>query len=193
MSNENKWNKRYESLKKDNPEIYGSEESYALASKFLSDCSNIEDRACGSGGFMKYRPDAIGIDGSITPFAKVKADLQEYVSDVEAIHLRHCLEHDHHWEQILENCIVSAYYKICITFFVVPTDEPTRVIAQGNAVGVDDSIPTIHINRQEFLNVLYSFPKIRLIETKVIPGSCYGQEELWFITMVNTGTCGGKK
>ena len=182
MSNIGKWNDRYKDLI--TPVVYGDPITYLEAAKFLNDCTEVEDWGCGSGGFISYRPDAIGVDGSDTRFAKKKfIDLRIYTTNCEAIHMRHVLEHDMEWLSILKNALASFRYKMVLTMFVVPCDGKTIVLSNGGGnIGVDDSIPTLRISRNEMMDAITS-SDVCAIDSKVMKtGSCYGTEEMFFLT-----------
>lgn len=183
-NNVGKWNDRYKNLDVTNPVVYGDRITYMAAAKFLSDCAEVEDWGCGSGGFMYYRPDAIGVDGSDTVFAKKKfVNLCEYFTHCESIHIRHILEHDIGWQQILKNAVQGATRKLVVTMFLIPVECETHIREQGGASGVDDSVVTLQISRKEFMDILND-DKIESIESKVLnTGSCYGTEEIFYITM----------
>jgi hypothetical protein len=183
MSNIGKWNERYKDLII--PVAYGDPITYIEAAKFLTDCIEVEDWGCGSGGFLSYRPDAIGVDGSDTKFATKKfVDLRNYISDCESIHMRHVLEHDHEWIKILRNALISFRRKIVITMFVIPENGKTIPLSMGGGnTGVNDDIPTLRISRNEFMDEINNTKNIKTIESKVMKtGSCYGSEEIFFIT-----------
>ena len=92
---------------------------FELGYTFLKDCKKIEDWGCGLGGFKRvFKPDDtleyIGIDGSVTPFADIKADLTNYTSQCDGIFMRHVLEHNYKWTQILHNACKSFKKKMCL-------------------------------------------------------------------------------
>jgi hypothetical protein len=129
-----KWDEWYASLREPRP--YGDMLTYVLAARFLQDCEEIEDWGCGAGWFRRYVASATyrGIDGSTTPFADVVADLIEYHSSAEGILLRHVLEHNERWHEILANAVASFTRRLVVVLFT-PIVERTRVIAH-NPIGV---------------------------------------------------------
>lgn len=139
MSNLGKWSEWYKDLDSNTPSAfrYGDTETYPIAATFLQDCELVEDWGCGAGGFKRYRTEGYrGIDGSQTPFADVIADLRTYRSDVDGILIRHVLEHDTGWRDILENAVASCRKKLCLVLFT-PFSEATQIIAQNINHGID--------------------------------------------------------
>ena len=96
-----KWNSQYSNLNINDLGSfrYGETITYELGYSFLKDCHTIEDWGCGTGGFKRLIKDDkikyIGVDGSITPFAEIQADLCEYTSNTDGIFMRHVLEHNY--------------------------------------------------------------------------------------------------
>ena len=152
-NNVGKWDNWYKNLpKKPGSFLYGETETYKKAADFLSDCSEIEDWGCGAGGFSRFVPDVIGIDGSGTPFATKKyIDLKTYTSDCEAIHIRHVLEHNYMWANILENALKSARKKLVITMFIPLNNDITKEIAHNKIHGVD--VPDMSISKSDFFKI----------------------------------------
>lgn len=137
MSNLGKWNRWYTDL--DEPQSYGSTETYRIGAEFLADCDTIEDWGCGK-GFMRTLIDPKryrGIDGSETRFADIVADLFNYRSKADGVFLRHVLEHDYRWAQILENAAWSARRKLVVVLFT-PMSDKTHEIAWNEDPGVPD-------------------------------------------------------
>jgi hypothetical protein len=129
------WDKTY--AKSKNHERYGSAESYLFAEKFLYGM-DVEDWGCGLCRFRdfhagKYR----GIDGSKSPYADVVDDLRKRRSSVSGILLRHVLEHNVAWRQILKNAIHSAK-KVAVVIIFTPFQSATHAIGWSNEIGVPD-------------------------------------------------------
>jgi len=180
MSNVNKWNSWYKDLN-DNPSSfrYGDTVTYKLGAEFLEDCKIVEDWGTGAGGFKKYFPTAIGVDGSDTPHAEKKfVDLTTYTTICDGIFMRHVLEHNYEWESILKNAVNSAAKKICIILFT-PLTETTVELAHNLKIGVD--VPDLSLDKDQFEKIINSVnPKTVKIEhfnTK----TGYGQEIVVYI------------
>ena len=180
-NNLGKWNGWYKNLDP-NPSSfrYADTITYQKAADFLSDCSEVEDWGCGAGGFLRYRPDAIGVDGSDTVFAiKKSIDLSNYISDCESVHIGHVFEHNYKWKDILYNALKSARRKLSITMFI-PLSDDTVEIAHNKKHGVD--VPDLKISKDEFFSIINDFnPTDIKIESLDTP-SGYGKEQIIFIT-----------
>lgn len=181
-NNIGKWDGWYVGLENTpSPFRYGQTETYQRAAEFLENCSQVEDWGCGAGGFMQYRPDTIGIDGSDTPLAKKKfVDLRVYKSKVEGIHIRHVFEHNYAWKEILQNALESAEKKLVITLFIPLTEGVTKEIAHNKQHGVD--VPDLYISREEFLSVITPFRVKEMTMLLLNTATGYGHEEMIFIT-----------
>jgi hypothetical protein len=136
QSNFGKWERRYQNLQENRR--YGDETTYRMAAEFFADVDLVEDWGCGSGGFRLFRPSGyVGIDGSRNPFVDVVADLAAYTSRSDGILLRHVLEHNPQWEQILANALRSFQRKLCVIGFT-PFSEKTQVLAYYKTMDVVD-------------------------------------------------------
>lgn len=136
-----KWDRWYELLgPSPDPQPYGdTSPTYAIAAEFLASCSSIEDWGCGK-GWMRTLVGAdryVGVDGSRSPFADVVADLAEYRSSVDGIVLRHVLEHDYRWSEILANAVASFRRRLAVILFTPPA-AVTHEIAWNDDPGVPD-------------------------------------------------------
>ena len=159
----NKWDDCYKNLTTENPTslFYGDTITYKLAHEFLLDCPIVEDWGVGSGGFLRYRKDAIGVDGSDTCFAYKKfVDLTDYKTECDGIHIRHVLEHNYKWEKILSNAIISAKQKICIVLFVPFSESETKELTVYS-----NGIPDLSLNKEKFFSKINEYkPKSIEIE-----------------------------
>lgn len=137
MGNVGRWNNWYAGMTE--PAAYGDTTTYQLGADWLADCALVEDWGCGKGWLStlippnRYR----GVDGSATPFAHVTADLAEYQSAVPGVFLRHVLEHDRRWAQILDNAVATAQERLVVILFT-PLAETTHEIAWNASLGVPD-------------------------------------------------------
>ena len=161
---------------------YGDTNTYTLAANFLKDCQDVEDWGCGAGGFLRFRPDAIGVDGSDTKFAiNRNVDLKTYKSSCDGVHIRHVLEHNYNWDSILRNALSSARLKAVLTLFIPLSDSDTSEVNHNGKYGVD--VPDIAISRKEFMGIVDSFSPASILEEEIVSHTSYGVEQIFYITM----------
>lgn len=182
-NNINKWNHWHKSLPSYPSEFYYSDTvTYKKAAEFLKSCETVEDWGVGGGGFLRYRPDALGVDGSNTPFAQKKnIDLKSYTSKCDGVCIRHVLEHNYCWEQILKNALSSASKKIVIIVFTPFNETETKEIAHNLIHGVD--VPDLSLNRMLFLEIINEYIPKLLINEKLQTATGYGIEEIFYIEL----------
>lgn len=146
------WDRWYAGLA--DPQPYGDDTTYLLGAEFLADCPLVEDWGCGKGWFRTFtNPDRYrGVDGSCTPFADVIADLATYRSVVPGVFMRHVLEHDYRWADILENAAASATDRLVVVLFT-PLGDTTREIA----FAPDPGVPDISFRLDDILDRLEAF------------------------------------
>ena len=141
----NKWNKWYKDTK--TIKSFGDKRTYKLATDFLADMEEVEDWGCGAGGFKQfYKGKYLGIDGTKTPFVDKVADLRGYRSEVDGILIRHVLEHNYDWQEILSNALLSFKKKFCLVLFT-PFVKVTKEIAHNKKHGVD--VPDIAFSKED--------------------------------------------
>lgn len=124
--------------------VYGDATTARVAGGYLNreDIQTVEDWGCGLGGFKHCIGAAqryVGIDGSRSPYADLIADLTQYTSSADAVHVRHVLEHNPDWAPILANALRSFRRRMVLTLFT-PFQDATRIIAtyaNFNGSGVD--------------------------------------------------------
>jgi hypothetical protein len=180
-----KWNEWYKDLSPNNLGSfrYGNTVTYEYGYKFLETCDKIEDWGCGTGGFKVFFINNnnlnryIGVDGSKTPFADIKTDLTSYYSNVDGIFMRHVLEHNYEWIQILENACKSFKQKMCLVLFT-PFSDKTKEIAHNLEHGVD--VPDISFDKNELINIFKKYNiKYELITINTDTG--YNIEHVFYL------------
>jgi hypothetical protein len=131
------------------------QESYKKAAQFLGD--TVEDWGGGTGWAKRYFKNYKNIDGSLSKYCDVHADLTEYTSDCDNILMRQVLECDENWRKILENVKVSFRKKFCLIVFT-PQVKKTRVGHLHTPVRADGTkmkgevISEIYFNKQDILD-----------------------------------------
>lgn len=178
--NRGKWDGIYAGLP---PEpsafLYGDTQTYEIGADALKDCPKVEDWGTGAGGFKRFRPDAVGVDGSHTPHADVVADLTAYRSEADGIFLRHVLEHNFEWKAILINALESARKRLVVVLFTPMTEEETQrmpgAAEENQAYGID--VPTLSLSRKELFDVISQRSAAFVVST-VSTSTRYGQETI---------------
>ena len=88
---------------------------------------------CGTGGFKLFfiknnnLNRYINVDSSKTPFADIKTDILGYNSNIDGIFMRHVLEHNYEWKQLLENVCKSFTQKMCLVLFTHFSDNTHEI------------------------------------------------------------------
>jgi hypothetical protein len=176
VSNLNKWDVWYSSLK--NVQPYGATESYKIGAEYLSDCSTVEDWGCGKGWFRKILSQDInyvGLDGTHNQFVDKHVDLEKYTSKVEGLFMRHVLEHNYGWENVLKNALESFIKKMVLVFFTPWSDGQTKQIGFTDSVGVPDL--SFSKNDIEKYMIGFEYEYIELVS----PETTYGIEYVYLI------------
>lgn len=156
MTNMGKWDTWYAGLETDSPQAFGGDTSYEIAAGWLADCLTVADWGCGKGGFRPYVPPPrqyLGFDGSQTPFASQIVDLASFKFRSEGLLLRHVIEHDYRWREILVNAGASYTRRMALILFTPMLDTPEPDVQEiafqglGPLGGVPDlsfSLAAIH-------------------------------------------------
>ena len=168
---------------------YGDTETYQKGAEFLADCPTVEDWGSGAGGFKRFRSDAKGIDGSVTPNSDAMEDLTTYTSTVDGIFLRHVLEHNEAWKLILSNAIQSARKKICVVLFTPWSEDTTQEIRTGTRINESFGVwvRTLALSREDFYGLL-TRAGFSVTEEQVKSKTEYGQETLLYATRSDVPT-----
>jgi len=183
-TNMHKWDGFYQKLTTEPSAFaFGDTESYLLGAQFLDDCNTVEDWGCGAGGFKRYRPDAIGVDGSRTPFADKLEDLVNYKSQCEGIFIRHVLEHDRNWRLILHNAMESATKKVVIVLFIPLSGDKTEELLDGTEENRKNgvNVPNLSLSIDDFMDTINPYAS-KIVQDNMISDTQYGQEVIFYIT-----------
>jgi hypothetical protein len=175
VSNLNKWDHWYEGVTE--PAPYGDTQTYSIAASFLGTCPDVEDWGCGKGYFKTILDPKVkytGVDGTWSPFADVHADLEHYTSNASGILLRHVLEHNYGWPNILANAVHSFGQKLAIILFT-----PMVPVTMEIAYNYDPGVPDLSFARHDIEGWLDDFSWS--CNTMDAPGSQYGQETIYLI------------
>ena len=126
MSNIGRWDQYYIGKTKDDLLMYSNNDdtTYRKGYEWLRYCGTIQDWGCGYGFFKTLCKDNvyIGLDGSCAPNAYMQVDLATYRSCTPGIFMRHVLEHNEEWEQVLRNALSSFYDRMVLVLFTPFSD-----------------------------------------------------------------------
>lgn len=157
---------------------YDDETSYAKGMAWLDGHgATVEDWGCGTCYAQRFVTQSryVGVDGSASDQAAVKAELQEYRSETDCIFMRHVLEHNWGWRQILDNALQSFGKRMVLVIFT-PFAAPG---ASGDTV-LDSTgpIPDLALDRNELRQMLGPF---LVREERIETSTQYGTETLFFL------------
>ena len=136
MSNLGKWSPWYS--QPGPPQPYGGTTTYTVAEQWLAGLDT-EDWGCGYGWFKTvHRGGYLGVDG--TPgHADVVADLVTYRSETPGLLIRHVLDHEPRWQDVLANAVASCTDTLVLVLFVPPRDDDTVMqVGWDTTIGVPD-------------------------------------------------------
>lgn len=168
---------------------FGDEVTYHRAAQFLADCEQIEDWGCGFGWFSKIfsghsDADVQNLDGTKTEYADRVVDLCSYRSQSEGILLRHVLEHNHHWRQVLENALSSFQRKLVIVIYT-PFAEETH--NRGDHQFEDGTtVPVISFRLEDLQNCFAKYPEISVSEEHLETMTEYRDERIFYLEKINS-------
>jgi len=154
-SNVGKWSKQYRGVVEPLP--YGDSNTYRMGAKQLADCPVVEDWGCGLGWFRQFLgPDQVyrGVDGTLSQFSTVVADLTKFTSDTPGLFMRHVLEHDTQWDRILNNALSSFTKRMVLVIFTpFARAKPHKELRFDKNYGV----PTLGLNYDTLVAHFKSF------------------------------------
>jgi hypothetical protein len=171
------WEKHYANAHA--PRAYGDTTTYYRGANWLALCATIEDWGCGLGFFRTCMINShvvTNVDGSNSRFADVIADLRSYTSNVEGIFMRHVLEHNLEWRQILKNAVRSFTKRMCLVTFTPFNADGTIVI--GHTDMGDGIIPDIAFEEKDLLDTMR--PYVVAGET-LYTKTQYGSERVFYL------------
>src|SRR5665213_1564617 len=107
MSSVGLWDRHYGLANETAP--YGDSRTYQLAADWVASCDSVEDWGCGLGWLRKFISEEayLGVDGSHSPFADVIDDIATRQTSCEGLVMRHVIEHNYNWADILDNAVNS--------------------------------------------------------------------------------------
>jgi hypothetical protein len=179
VSNLGRWTEWYANLDVDDPQPYGDPQTYQILADWVADCDLVEDWGCGKGYMRLFiEPDRyVGLDGTDSPFADHVVDLADLPPDrppVCGIVMRHVIEHNPNWSQILINVNASFQSRFALALFTPMTDGPTKRIAFYPKIGV----PDMSFNRDD---ITRHFPDCTIKSQRYKTHTQYDEETVYLI------------
>ena len=113
-----RWEASYAKL--GSPYCYGNVESYRVAASLLDGLPVVEDWGCGCAYAKQFFAHSkyIGVDGSKSEWCDIVDDLETRASSPDGILMRHVLEHNNRWKEVLTNALDRAQVRLVVVFFI---------------------------------------------------------------------------
>jgi hypothetical protein len=169
------WESWYRGL--DEPKRYADTTTYRIAAEFLSEVSLVEDWGCGGGGFREFCPVAYrGIDGTKNKFVDEVVDLCTYRSSADGILMRHILEHNYRWREVLRGALNSFKNKMCLVLFTPFANETTQI-----NFSEEIKVPDLSLSKEAIEGILSECSLTWSLRENIPTDSQYGIEHVYFI------------
>lgn len=150
---------------------YGQERSYVAGMQWLSTCALVEDWGCALAYAKNYCTTAYrGIDGT-KGAAEIIADLSTYRSDAPGIFMRHILEHNHDWRDVLLNALESFQERMTLILYR-PLQHTEKVVLEK----------PVELDLPRFALVRMLQPFIAGIE--IVEGATHGHETIFYLEKI---------
>jgi hypothetical protein len=156
---------------------YGDDTTYRQGMAFLDGHGDIEDWGCGFAhartfvSTSRYR----GVDGSGSA-ADVIADLTTYRTTVDCIFMRHVLEHNFEWRQILANAVASFQRRMVVVIFTPFAATTHRIVSATEVTAVP--VPDIAFRKADLTRC---FAGCRYREESCRTRTQYGTEHVFYL------------
>ena len=155
---------------------YGDMVTYAKGAAFLKGLA-VEDWGCGAGWFRRYADGPYrGVDGSASRFADLVVDLCRYTSSTPGLFMRHVLEHNQDWQQILRNALASFTRRMVLVLFTPLASYTTVLCNREYQPGL--FIPEISFARHDLLRDL---GPLLVGEESLRTATQYGVEHVFYL------------
>lgn len=164
------------------PKKYGGDKSYQKAAGFLVapyiENYVVEDWGCGGQQFKMHvmMPcQYVGVDGSPDRNPDVVDDVATRETTAQAILIRHVLEHNNAWKDIMRNALDNPFERLCIILFI-PLGKETKLVNK------EADIPFWQFAEDEFRAVLAEYDNIEIKEEKVKTPKGFKEDHILYIT-----------
>jgi hypothetical protein len=171
------------------PKADGPEKSYELAVRWLDvqQGGHLDDWGGGTGFAKRYvtRGNYHLLDGAWSPWVNAVADLRTYIPGYQpdGILLRHVLEYNGQWRQIIANALTCVRARLCIVIGTPMVEPATTIVAKVPYSGV----PIIHFTLKDLLSALYPNKTDVCSLTTKLPKDGGEITETFFFTQLQTG------
>lgn len=163
---------------------YGHPITYSLPARWFDEIGGlVEDWGCGCAAFKEYlvRCTYIGLDGSPNEYAdRCDVELCEYRSSADHILLRHVLDHNERWRELLANAVASFKRRMVLVIFHDLGPE-TKILFRHDSPKFK-GVPDLQFKEEDLL----SFFREHLVRREYIPAdeSCPNNETLFYLEKV---------
>ena len=119
-------------------------QSYRVSCWLLNQLNTVEDWGCGTGFARQFfrQEQYLGIDGSASRWCDVVENVAERKSSPQGILLRHVLEHNTQWRDVLASALACATHRIVVVVF-------TKLVTTTRYENDADGIPCISFAPEE--------------------------------------------
>lgn len=180
MSNLGKWEAVFRSSR---PFPFGSELTYRIGAEFLAGCRTIHDWGCGTQWFRnvmrEVNPEVCvtGLDGS-AGFCDRIVDLRDYRPGElpDGLILRHVLELNFDWRQILDRALESFTHRMILILFTPTAEQETCLSEYSFPDG--GRCPYLALPRRELEQIILQHGLSYELQTVSSSESEFGEETL---------------
>lgn len=133
--------------------MYGTADTYQMAAEWLKDCADVADWGGGTGMFRNYLPATVRyaiVDGTLQSTEQRLVDLEQHAEPADGILIRHVLDINLGWREILDNAVKAFRRRM-----VVITFTPDR--AESRVMKMKSGWPVIHFNPADIRERLRPF------------------------------------
>lgn len=174
------------------PDLYSSAErpleypggsvSYRLAGEFLAGDDLVEEWGCATTfGRQFISAPYRGVDGGPSKFVDEVVDLRTYRSKVPKALIRHVLEHNWEWRDILRN-FLRSFQQSAVVILFIPLGEHDINRSFENRVGVKETPPGLQMDEESFMATL-KMPGIKIVQDFELSNDTppFGYERLFLL------------
>jgi hypothetical protein len=139
----------------------GDDTSYIRAGLYLSGPGLVEDWGCGTTYARRFIGAPYwGVDGCVSKFTDEQADLAVARKPVPKILMRHALEHNWNWRDILENLLSSFTDRAVLILFLHPGKVDKNI--SGDDLSDEAEWPGLELCEPDLNAILDSHPEIEV-------------------------------